>query len=119
MKSTREKGKIAEDIACEYLLRKGCEIVARNFYTRFGEIDIVCKEDDQLVFCEVKAKFHEYQGLPEEEFHQEKYERFQSAIFSYLLSHSINDDTYRIDLLAMQLDERKKECTVRHYRNYY
>lgn len=52
--STKEKGKIGEDRAAEFLEKKGFKIVTRNFRTREGEIDIIAEKDDLIVFAEVK-----------------------------------------------------------------
>ncbi|ACM93030.1 conserved hypothetical protein [Nautilia profundicola AmH] len=53
--NTRKKGNIAEEKACEYLKQKGYKIVERNFYTKFGEIDIIAFKDDVFHFIEVKS----------------------------------------------------------------
>ena len=52
---TRYKGNIAENKAVEFLEDSGYEIVDRNFYTKFGEIDIIAEKDDILHFVEVKS----------------------------------------------------------------
>jgi len=52
---SRAKGNIAEDKACEFLLNAGYMIVERNFYSRFGEIDIIAIKDEVLHFVEVKS----------------------------------------------------------------
>lgn len=52
---SRAKGNLAEDKACEYLLQNGFYILERNFYSRFGEIDIIALKDDVLHFIEVKS----------------------------------------------------------------
>ena len=52
---SRAKGNIAEDKASEFLLGLGFTIVERNFYSRFGEIDIIAVKDDVLHFVEVKS----------------------------------------------------------------
>ncbi len=52
---SRAKGNIAEDKACKYLYELGYMIVERNFYARFGEIDIISSKDDVLHFVEVKS----------------------------------------------------------------
>ena len=53
--NSREKGNIAEEKAVEFLLSQKFEIIDRNFYTRFGEIDIIAKKDNVLHFIEVKS----------------------------------------------------------------
>lgn len=52
---SRTKGSNAESHACEFLLHKGFEIIERNFYTRYGEIDIIARKDNVLHFIEVKS----------------------------------------------------------------
>ena len=52
---SREKGNIAENKASAYLLKKGYEIVDRNVYSRFGELDIIAIKENVLHFVEVKS----------------------------------------------------------------
>lgn len=52
---SRAKGNIAEERACEYIFEEGFTIVERNFYSRFGEIDIIAVKEDVLHFIEVKS----------------------------------------------------------------
>ena len=52
---SRAKGNLAEDKACEFLLNNGFMIIERNFYSRFGEIDIIATKDGVLHFIEVKS----------------------------------------------------------------
>ena len=52
---SRAKGNVAEDKASEFLLGLGFTIVERNFYSRFGEIDIIAVKDEVLHFVEVKS----------------------------------------------------------------
>lgn len=52
---SRAKGNIAEERACEYILQEGFIIVQKNFYSRFGEIDIIAIKEDVLHFIEVKS----------------------------------------------------------------
>lgn len=52
---SRKKGEIYEKKACEFLISKGFEIIECNFYSRFGEIDIIAKKQGVLHFVEVKG----------------------------------------------------------------
>ena len=52
---SRAKGNIAEEKACDFLLENGYTILDRNFYSRFGEIDIIAIKDEVLHFVEVKS----------------------------------------------------------------
>jgi putative endonuclease len=52
---SRAKGNLAEDKAVEFLYDNGFSIVERNFYSRFGEIDVIVSKDEVLHFVEVKS----------------------------------------------------------------
>ena len=52
---SRAKGDIAETKACNYLLDNGYQVIERNFYSRFGEIDIIAFKEEVLHFVEVKS----------------------------------------------------------------
>jgi putative endonuclease len=52
----RDLGRLGEQLAAEHMIRRGFQIVERNFRTRFGELDIVAFDDRTLVFCEVKTR---------------------------------------------------------------
>ena len=62
----RKIGKDGEEIAAKFLLDKGYNILEKNYYTRFGEIDLIASKNDILVFVEVKLKQTEDFGTPEE-----------------------------------------------------
>ena len=65
-KNNRETGAKAEAIACWFLKQQGYDVLEQNFYTKVGEIDIIAKEDQTLVFVEVKYRKSKGKGLPEE-----------------------------------------------------
>ena len=52
---SRAKGDLAEDSACAFLQERGFSIIERNFYSRFGEIDIIALKDETIHFIEVKS----------------------------------------------------------------
>jgi len=59
-KPAETAGKIAEDIAAEYLRKQGLDIIKRNFHSRFGEIDLITIDQDILVFVEVRYRKNEH-----------------------------------------------------------
>ena len=64
--SNLSTGNYGEDLACKYLRKIGYDILERNYRIRGGEIDIIARDKEFLVFVEVKTRFtHEY-GLPVE-----------------------------------------------------
>jgi putative endonuclease len=52
----RRLGAKGEELAAQHLEARGCEVIARNFRTRFGELDLVARDQRFLVFCEVKTR---------------------------------------------------------------
>lgn len=62
----QQRGKIGEDMATEYLNKKGYKILERNFECRQGEIDIIALDKDEIVFVEVKTRTSKKYGLAAE-----------------------------------------------------
>jgi len=54
--TTRERGQVAENIAADFLKRNGYRIVERNFTCKLGEIDIIARDGEELVFVEVRSR---------------------------------------------------------------
>jgi putative endonuclease len=96
--NTRKKGNIAEERACEYLKTKGYKIVDRNFYTKFGEIDIIAYKDGVFHFIEVKS------GLNFEPIYNitpKKLQRIIKSVYVYLKTKSI-DSPFCIDAIIVK-----------------
>lgn len=68
----KDTGSLGEDIACEFLLRKGFQIVERNFARKTGEIDIIARKGDVLHIVEVKSV--KVLELPTPSSHEEGYD---------------------------------------------
>lgn len=118
----RQLGDVGEGVACKYLESKGCRIVERNYLRKWGEIDIIAKKGDLLIFVEVKSVSsraeervshenigsngspHEIGGAaisqgsrvtgyrPEENVHPAKLKRLHRAIQTYFLDHKISEN---------------------------
>ncbi|HEX6582313.1 MAG TPA: YraN family protein [Thermoleophilaceae bacterium] len=58
----RRLGATGEQLAAQHLEARGCEVIARNFRTRFGELDLVARDARFLIFCEVKTRV--VRGVP-------------------------------------------------------
>lgn len=79
-KNNRQKGYIGEKIAENYLLEKGYEIILKNYYTPFGEIDIIAESSEFILFVEVKYSRGKKYGYPSMAVTEKKKERiYQSA----------------------------------------
>ena len=99
--STKLTGSHGEDLACEYLKKLGYKILDRNYRIRGGEIDIVCLDQDYLVFVEVKTRYsHEY-GLPKESITPWKIKALEKSALFYVQKIDWGDKGYRIDLVSV------------------
>ena len=80
-------GKIGEDYAADLLIQKGYQIIERNYHSRFGEIDIIAKNKNYLVFIEVKTRDENYSVSPLEAVTVGKQKKLYKTALLYLQSH--------------------------------
>lgn len=109
-------GRKGERLAARYLQRKGYRIVARNFHARQGEIDLVCRDGDSLVFVEVKTRTAGGLGLPEDAVNPTKRQRLLRAVAVYLAQLPELPPSYRLDVVGI-LSRPDGENEVVHYEN--
>lgn len=100
MKHNQRIGKWGEEIAAGYLIQRGCEVIARNARTPYGEIDIVAKQGEIVVFVEVKTRTSDKMGLPEESITARKRQHMLSAAEHYAAENEIDD--WQIDVIAVE-----------------
>lgn len=101
-----ELGARGEQIAAEYLLGIGCEILARNWRSgRTGELDLVVREHGVLVAVEVKTRSGSGYGSPLEAITARKAARLRDLLLSWVRAHHPCADGLRIDAIAVMLCE--------------
>lgn len=95
---SRIKGDIAEDLAAKYLLDNGFIIIDRNYYARYGEIDIIALKDSVYHFIEVKSgkNFEPLLNVT-----QKKLEKIIKSVYIYLLNNSL-DVSFCIDVITIK-----------------
>ena len=115
MQTKQQKvGQMGEDLAVKFLKKKGYKIIERNFRAdRFGEIDIIARNKNELVFVEVKTKTDEQFGSAEEEFTYQKKKKMYRAIQNYLFKKYLKNCEWRADLIAIDIVDGKID--IRHY----
>jgi len=118
MKKTKEenyhKGRYGENIAKEYLIKKGFVFIEANFENKIGEIDLIMSDGDWLVFIEVKYKSDDRLGIPEEMINKNKIWQVKKVAESYLVEKKRKIklfEKYRIDAVCILGNE------IRHYVN--
>lgn len=110
----RKTGQIGEEFATRALADKGYLILERNFSNKFGEIDIIAKDQDVLVFVEVKTKIGIDFGLPEEMVGKGKLYRIQHMAEFYMKGNLVS---CRIDVVAIVLHDDNSIARLTHYEN--
>lgn len=125
-KDNKVIGKKGEDLACNYLVKKGLQIVERNFQNKYGEIDIVCMDKDVLVFVEVKTKVGHDFGEPEEMVNKSKLRQVQRMGEIYVLNCELKgtgqglwSGRCRVDVVAVVLGKDYSIETLRYYEAVY
>ena len=97
-------GIIGERLAADFLTKQGYEIIETNFRCKEGEVDIIAKDGDYLVFVEVRAKNNLTFGSPEESVTARKKDHLRSAAARYQQTHEYLPQQWRIDFVAVELD---------------
>lgn len=110
----RAQGAAAEERACRHLEAAGATIVERNFRTKGGEIDIVAREGDVLVFVEVRSREVPDFGTPEESVTPAKRRRIVAAARRYLSDVPASSwREARFDVIA--IEGMENTAVIRHY----
>jgi putative endonuclease len=113
----RKVGDWGEGVAEFYLKNKGYEIIEKNFNTRYGEIDLICKKGGRFIFVEVKTRSNLRFGTPEEAVTRKKQEHLIAVAQIYISSKNINDTQWQIDVLAVEGEPGVDKIAVRHIEN--
>lgn len=93
-------GQSGEVIAVKFLRQQGYRILERNFRTKCGEIDIIARKKNQLVFIEVKTRSSSNFGLPEEAVTEKKLFHLRRCVEFYLLKKKLKV-SYRLEILSI------------------
>ncbi|TCJ16961.1 YraN family protein [Rubrobacter taiwanensis] len=111
--STRDAGRAGEEIAARYLARAGYELVARNYRTRFGEVDLIVRRGALLVFVEVKLRRGLGFGEPVESVTARKRRKIRRVAEHYLVREGAEFEELRFDVVGV-LAGRDGRIRVRH-----
>lgn len=96
-------GKEGEALACAALRRRGYAILQRGYRTRVGEIDIVAREGDAIVFVEVKARMDDRFGGAAAAVTPAKQYRLTQVALDYLSRHRLHDRPCRFDVVTVEV----------------
>lgn len=110
-------GKWGEEIACQYLIERGYQCIAKNFNTHSGELDLVMKKNDLFTFVEVKTRASDSFGNGEDSITERKKSSLQACIFEYLDKFSLQIETWQLDLIVVEGLIWSKNPRIIHFEN--
>jgi putative endonuclease len=101
----KELGAKGEEVAVNYLKSRGYRIVERNYRIRFGEIDIIAEQGDDLVFIEVKTRSGTLFGSPFESVTKQKQKQLSKVALEYISKQGFHDRPARFDVVGIELQK--------------
>jgi len=113
----KDKGKTGEDIAVKFLSRKGYKILKRNYRYGHGEIDIIAMYKDVLIFVEVRVKFSDKFGSPEDSVTIKKREQLKKIASAFIQMNEVNFSECRFDVIGITFKDGK--FNINHIENAF
>ena len=110
-------GRLGEQVAAEHLIRRGYQIVERNYRTRWGELDIVAYDGRTLAFCEVKTRRLSASGRdPLESVHSRKRTKVRKMAGRWLIERTERPyaDNVRFDAIGVTFDPAGRLVSLEH-----
>ena len=140
-KHNQNIGKIGEETVCKFLMKHGYQIISRNYWKKWGEIDIVAQKNNTTHFVEVKTVSRDLTSTPdvgfvscetekcvnhetcdnyrpEDNIHPWKLKRLSRVIQSYLIENEMDrDNDWQFDVIAVFLDLKNKTAKIEHIKD--
>ena len=104
---SHELGRIGENIIADYITKLGYKVVERNFACNQGEIDIIAKDKEELVFIEVKARTDISYGEASEAVTNTKKRHLINSIKYYIYKQKLENQPIRIDVAEVYINKGK------------
>ena len=111
-KERQDLGAFGEDLALKKIKRLGYKCIARNYRCPLGEIDIIAKEKDSLVFIEIKTRRGRTTGYAKEAINSRKKRQLSKVALTYMKSNNCCDVKSRFDVVVISLKDGRQEIEV-------
>ena len=105
-------GKKGESLAADYLKKNGYEILEKNFRCPLGEIDMIARDNEGLVFLEVKTRRSDDLGYPEEAVDRKKQTKISRLAAYYLQTKNLTNTQARFDVVAITMSGGSTEVKL-------
>jgi putative endonuclease len=108
----KELGKKGEEKAIRFLKKRGYRLIEKNYVCKMGEMDIIAKEKDTLVFIEVKTRTSTLFGPPQLAVHSSKQRQLSKVALNYLKEKQLEDVKARFDVVAILLEQKGEKIEL-------
>ena len=115
--NTIKMGKAGENLAVEFLKSLGYKIIHCNYYSQYGEIDIIALDDDLLVFLEVKTRTSNLNSALSSVSYAKQLKLSQTASFFLSQNHQYEDHFTRFDLVVIL--KKPNSTKIKHYKDAF
>ena len=108
----KDLGKRGEEVAFQFLKKKGYRVIEKNYACKVGEMDIIAKEKDTLAFIEVKTRTSLAFGPPQLAVTPFKQRQLSKVALNFLTEKKLEDVKARFDVVAILLPPEKEEIEL-------
>lgn len=115
--SNQDTGNYGEELACQFLKKAGFRILQRNYRIRGGEIDIICRDGQTLVFVEVKCRYSREFGLPDESITGWKIKSLLKTAQFFIQKINWGNREYRIDFVGIDFSQDRTNPQIELIKN--
>ena len=115
----KDIGSFGEAWARDYLISKGYKILNMNFRNKFGEIDIICKKNNLLIFCEIKSRYSNSFGSPIESITCYKQKQIIKLSELYLISKKYYNFNVRYDIIEVIFNTITSSHIINHVQDAF
>ncbi|MFA5124731.1 MAG: YraN family protein [Patescibacteria group bacterium] len=109
-------GKYGENLAAQFLIQRGYQVIEKNYYTQFGEIDLIVQLDDEILFVEVKTRTTDRTGWPETAVDYHKLRHLQKAARIFLNNRNWNC-FWHLDIISVELNRSAGIAKIKWFNN--
>jgi putative endonuclease len=110
-------GQKGEALTVSFLENLGYSILEKNYRTPYGEIDLITKQNDVIIFVEVKTRSSKTLGPPEISITQRKAEHMRNAAEFYIQQLPEVQIDWRIDVISVQVNSDGTPPSIEHFEN--
>ena len=115
----KDIGSFGEALARDYLISKGYKILNMNFRNKFGEIDIICKKNNLLIFCEIKSRYSNSFGSPIESITCYKQKQIIKLSELYIISKKYYNFNVRYDIIEVIFNTITSSHIINHVQDAF